>query len=106
MTRQDIKGIQNHPNQKGLASYAFNAPNGEWVGKLDDRAWGKSQNLFCYFTDMTTGTGHRLSVFNQKGYRPYKDGPKFDHEPLGQTYKITTESTDEGLPKFLKAELL
>lgn len=40
-----IEGIQ-YRKHDGLEDYQFNAPIGEWSGRLDDRAWGKSSNLF------------------------------------------------------------
>jgi len=80
------------------------APNGEWVGRLDDRAWGDRCNLFCYFSDVATGQTIRLSVFSSNSYRPYQRGPAFDEEAIGGVFRIRTSPSKNGLPKFLSAE--
>lgn len=97
-----IEGIQ-YRKHDGLEDYQFNAPIGEWSGRLDDRAWGKSSNLFLYFTDVATGEKYRLSVFSRGGYSPYQGEVNFREEPLGGVYIITTDHSKNGLPKFMKA---
>lgn len=105
--RQDIKGFGNHPELMKLREYGADAPDGTWTARLDDMAWGKSQNLFCYFTEVATGKKYRLSVFNSKKYQPTKEGPSFDEEPVGGTFEITTaKSARSGLPSFLSARKL
>lgn len=106
MTRQEIKGLFNHPSFEVLKTYLPKAPDGEWVGRLDDRAWGKSANLYCYFTDVATGERRCISVFSNQRYQPYKSGPAFDQIELGGQYRIVTETGRTGFPKFLKAELV
>ena len=98
----EIKGL-NYRDTASLKEYGFDAPEGTWEGVLDDHAWGKSSNLFLYFTNVSTGTKHRLSVFSRSQYQPYQNGPNFKHEELGGKYEITTEISSNGLPKFLKA---
>ncbi len=102
--RPQIYALINHPSDL-LGAYGNNAPDGSWTGRLDDRAWGKSANLLCYFTDTGTGEQHRLSVFFDKEYRPAKGGPAMDEEPLGQVFRITTKPGRTGLPRFMTAEL-
>lgn len=88
------------------AQYAPVAPEGLWIGRLDDLAWGKSSNLFCFFTDEATGQKHRLSVFHRQDYRPYQTGPEFDKEERGRRFEIRTDPGREGLPKFFSARRL
>lgn len=82
----------------------MDAPDGEWVGRLDDRAWGRSTNLFCYFTDLATGKGYRLSVFHANSYRPYQSGPALDRVALGDVFNIKSGYSRNGLPKLLKVD--
>ena len=105
--RQDIKGFNDHhPHKEALSEYAMDAPEGKWIGRLDDLAWGKSHNLFCFFTDTAMGKKYRLSTFSQKKYAPAKEGPVFDEEPRGGTFEITTGKSKTGLPTFLTAQKL
>lgn len=76
--RQGIKGLNNHPDFMQLREYAMDTPDGAWTGRQDDRAWGKSSNLFCYFTDTTTGQKFCLSVSSRTAYKPTGDGPAFE----------------------------
>jgi hypothetical protein len=98
-----IHGLLSHPSNH-LGAYRTNAPDGEWTGRLDDRAWGKSGNLFCYFTDIVSAEGYRLSVFFDKEYRPANGGPAMDLEPLGRMFRITTRQGKKGLSRFVTAE--
>lgn len=101
--RQEIKGFDSYANP-ALRDYAMDAPEGQWTGRLDDLAWGKSSNLFCLFTDIATGNKYRLSVFNEKSYKPSKEGPSFDQEPRGGLFEITTGKSKKGFPTFLIAK--
>lgn len=101
--RQSIQNFNNHPQPERLKEYVMDAPDGTWTARLDDHAWGKSQNLFVFFTEAATGNKYRLSVFHNKQYKPSKEGPAFDEEPLGGTYEITTGKSKSGLPSFLAA---
>lgn len=106
-TRQEIKGIQGHPQQERFCEYVTGAPEGAWTGRLDYLAWGVSSNLFCYFTNEGTGHKYRLSVFHRQGYKPYQEGPAFDEEEPGGRFEIrTAPSRASGLPKFLSARKL
>lgn len=104
--RQDIPGFGSHPDIIKLREYAMEAPEGTWTGRLDFHAWGKSLNLFCYFTELASGKKYRLSVFHNKEYHPSKEGPAFDEEPAGSTFEITTGKSKSGLPSFLSARKL
>ncbi|SOB88362.1 hypothetical protein SAMN06297144_3518 [Sphingomonas guangdongensis] len=101
--REQIYGLLDHPSDQ-LGAYRTDAPDGEWTGRLNDRAWGKSANLFCYFTDIVSAEGYRLSVFFDKEYRPANGGPAMDLEPLGRMFKITTRQGKKGLSRFITAE--
>ena len=102
--QQQIHGIQNHPDQNTLAAYSAEVPAGVWQGRLDYQAWGKSTNLFCYFTDTTSGERYRLSVFSRGSYKPYNGGPAFDQEEIGGVFEVTTALSKNGLAKFMAAE--
>lgn len=101
--RQDIKGLNNHPQPDKLKEYVMDAPEGTWTGRLDDQAWGKSQNLFVFFTEAASGKKYRLSVFHNKAYKPSKEGPAFDEEPVGGTFEISTAKSKSGLPSLISA---
>lgn len=103
--KPEIKGIA-HINKEVLNNYMYDAPEGDWVGRLEFRAWGKSKNLFLFFTDVRTQKKFRLSVFHTQNYRPYNSDTKFRYEPLGRLYKITTKKSAKGLPKFMSAEIM
>jgi hypothetical protein len=103
--RAIIRGLLDHPSDQ-LGTYRVDAPNGDWTGRLDDRAWGKSANLFCYFTDTVTAERYRLSLFFDKEYRPAKGGSAMDLEPLGTVFRITTRRGKKGLSQFVAAEPL
>jgi len=36
-------------------AWEIGCPEGTWTGRLDQKAWGKSQNLTRYFSDEATG---------------------------------------------------
>ena len=104
--RQNITGIQNHPHSEKLSEYSMEVPENAWIGRLDDLAWGKSSNLFCFLTEISTGNKYRLSVFSQQNYKPSKEGPAFDEEPCGGIFEIKTEKSKKGFPKFMSAKKL
>lgn len=98
-----IYGLRDHPSNQ-LSTYRADAPSGVWTGRLDDRAWGKSANLFCYFTDIVSADSYRLSVFFDKEYRPANGGPAMDQEPLGRVFRITTRQGKKGFSRLVTAE--
>jgi hypothetical protein len=105
--RQQITGLDAHPDKDALREYEGQAPDGLWTGRLDYLAWGRASNLLCYFTDEATGLKHRLSVFSRQSYKPYQGGPTFDEEAPGGRFEITTENGQKSdLPKFLSARTL
>ncbi len=65
--RQRIHGVQDHPEYETLKTYDGDVAEGLYRVRLDYHAWGKSTNLFCYFTDLTTDSRFRLSVFHRGG---------------------------------------
>ncbi len=104
---EKIYGLVQHPAREMLdQEYSPIVPSGEFSVAFDDRAWGKSTNLFCYFTDLTSGQKYRLSVFARQNYRPYDNGVSFRDAPFGSRYKITINESKNGLPKFLTAIIL
>ncbi len=98
-----IVHFRNHPEADSLRDYTDDPPDGAWSGRLDYLAWGKSSNLFCYFTDEKTGGRYRLAVFSSQGYKPYEHGPAFNEEEPGQCYEISTSTSHTGLTKFMAA---
>ncbi len=105
--RQQITGLDAHPDKESLREYAGETPEGLWTGRLDYLAWGRSSNLLCYFTDEATGLKHRLSVFSRQLYKPYQGEVEFDEEAPGGRFEIATEkSARSDLPKFLAARKL
>lgn len=87
-------------------AYTFNAPIGEWTAQLDYKSWGKSTNLFLYFTDIETGLKYRLSVFSRNRYCPYENKLNFKHEPIDQIYYLRTGKNKKGFPTLLRAVLV
>lgn len=102
--RQRIHGVKDHPEETSLKEYSPDVPEGTYTVQLDYHAWGKSTNLFCYFTDTGTGAKYRLSVFSRSNYQPYNGDIAFDQEEVGGVFEITTALSKNGLPKFLSAQ--
>ncbi|MCH2216874.1 MAG: hypothetical protein MK076_02155 [Flavobacteriales bacterium] len=100
LVKQNIPGLQNHPDRESLKTYSFEVPEGEWTGKLDALAWGKSSNLLCYFTDLQDNQKYCLSTYSNNEYKPKLSDIKFDYEELGTVYKITTGLTNTGRSRF------
>jgi hypothetical protein len=105
---EGISGFKSHPERDRLFEYSFEGiPTCcPWIGRLDFMAWGKSTNLFCYFTDEATGGKYVLSTFASNQYKPYLDGPGFKHEALGGRYEIKTSLSKNGMTKFDSARRL
>lgn len=102
-----IYGLVQHPAREKLdQEYSPVVLSGEYSVAFNDRAWGKSTNLFCYFTDLNNGQKYRLSVFARQNYRPYDNGVFFRDAPFGSRYKITIDESKNGLPKFVAAVIL
>ena len=53
---------------------------------------------------MATGDKYRLSVFSRQNYQPFQGNVSFREEALGGEYRIETQPSGQGLPKFLKAD--
>jgi hypothetical protein len=87
---------------------------GELEATLDMKAWGKSMNLFCYFTS-ADGFMFRLSAFRankgpgkDKWYTPHDgmlDMSNPDIQP-GQTFLLTSSLNSKGNPRWDSAKLL
>jgi hypothetical protein len=74
---------------------------------LDFLEWGKSANLFCFFTNIETQKKYRLSVWFNNGYKPRKGNVSFKDAELGKIYRIEIKDGENGkLPTFVDAELL
>jgi hypothetical protein len=86
------------------AAYAVDCPAATWRGRLDFRVWGKSTNLFLYFTDLDTEQKWRLSVWQRDLYRPRKDGPDFNKDVAeGDAFEIVTSHGKTGSPYLVSA---
>lgn len=79
-------------------------PEGTWIGRLDQKVWGKSSNLILHFSEQATGQKIELSVFSRNRYRPGDNGHDFmnDAKP-GDTFEITTKRTKSGNPDLISA---
>jgi hypothetical protein len=86
--------------------YDFGCPDGEWIGRLEAKQWGKNKNLVLYFTDQTNGTHWWFSVFWRDAYRARDGQLNFKDEEEGSRYKMNTRTNDEGRPVFLGATKL
>lgn len=106
MPKQPISTYRSHPAYDTFIDYAFDAPDGTWIGRLDHVAYGKTHNLLCFFTDDATGKKYRLSTFWSNKFRPYSEGPSFNEEVPGGRYEIRTVISKNSLPKFDYARLL
>ena len=106
MPKHAISGFKIHPQAEALRDYSMDVPPERWVGRLDHVAWGKAHNLLCHFTEEATGQKYRLSTFWNSGYKPYRDGPAFNEEPLGGRYEIRTSRSKNGMAKFDSARRL
>ena len=104
--RQKIYGFKDHPEFEVLKDYASDIDEGTYNVRLDYHAWGKSTNLFCYFTDTNSGQKLRLSVFSRSDYKPYNSDVAFDQEEVGGVFEITTSISKNGFPKFMTAQKL
>jgi len=110
MPRQMIRGWLDNPDELELWEYSPDLPEGEWLAELVWLAWGKSRNLFCYFTNLETNKRYRLSVFAMlwpnadKSYRAQKGGPPMDEQPLGSRFRLTTGKNSRGSPALFLAE--
>ncbi len=87
--------------------WAFGCPDGTWTGRLDQKAWGHSQNLMLYFSNTETGEKFWFSVFSRNRYRPRDDSHDFqnDAEP-GDLFTLTTKKTKSGNPDLTSARKL
>jgi hypothetical protein len=77
MTKTSLSSLRPRPERERLFDYLLDAPEGAWIGRLDFLAWGKSQNILCYFTDEATGAKYRLSTFWNRNFAPQREGPCF-----------------------------
>src|ERR1019366_7630826 len=87
-------------------AYDFACPDGEWIGRLDLKQWGKNKNLTLYFTDETALGRYWFSVFWREGYRARDGQVAFRDEEVGTRYKMNTRLNDGGRPVFLGATKL
>ena len=86
--------------------YELGCPDGEWVGRLDDKQWGQNMNLILYFTDEGSGNRHWFSVFSHNDYRARDGQVSFRDEEAGSRYKMNTRINEKGKPVFLGATKL
>ena len=93
-------------HQTLIESYNSSPPSGVLRCKLDILLWGKSTNLFCFFTNLENNEKYRLSVFFNTDYTPRKGLVSFKTAELGTNYYITVKESKAGkLPTFVKAEI-
>jgi len=83
--------------------YQFGCPEGAWIGRFDDKQWGKNKNLILNFTDETSGGKFWFSVFAVEAYRARDGQVDFKNEETGGRYKMNTRLNEKGNPVFLGA---
>lgn len=93
-----------------MDDYSANAPLGEWAAILDTKAWGKSECLHCFFTEIGTGKKYRLTAFRPdnavNAYRPKDKGIDFSEKNIdGRKYRLVTGMNTQGTKSvWLSAE--
>jgi hypothetical protein len=75
MTKTSLSSLRAHPERERLFDYLPDAPEGAWIGRLDFLAWGKSQNILCYFMDEASGSKYRLSTFWNRNFASAEGRP-------------------------------
>ena len=96
--------ILGHKNLSNWNDYAFDCPEGQWTGRLEQLAWGKSTNLILCFADMETGKQYRLSVFSGTRYKPRDGSHDFKNDAApGDVFELTTNKTKNGNPDLKSA---
>lgn len=94
----------------GLHEYQVLTEVGEFIGTLDYKKWGKSINLWCFFT-LDDGKKIKLSCFRSRdGKKIYsaKD-EKYDFSVVGNEgnkFKLTIKQTSKDTVAFVAAELI
>jgi hypothetical protein len=84
--------------------WIFGCPEGEWTGRLDQKAWGKSRNLMLYFTDTASGAKYWFSVFHREQYKSRDGGQDFQNDAeAGDVFALTTGKTKTGNPSLQSA---
>ena len=86
--------------------YEFSCPEGEWIGRLDVKQWGRDKNLTLYFTNESAGGRYWFSVFHREDYRARDGQIAFRDEEPGTRYTMNTRRNREGKPVFLGATRL
>jgi hypothetical protein len=96
--------ILGHQHISNWNDYEFDCPEGKWMGRLEQLAWGKSTNLILYFADTATDRRYRLSVFAGSQYKPRDGSHDFRHDAQpGDLFELTTKKTKNGNPDLTSA---
>ena len=86
--------------------YVFGTKPGTYIVTLDDRQWGQSRNLRCYFST-DDNLKFYLSVFSNNDYQPFNGGPNFKTEAaIGDGFEISVGRSKAGAATFLTAKPL
>ncbi len=85
-------------------AYSLDCPQGEWVGRLEKKAWA-NRSLVLYFCEHGTGNKYRFSIFSDRGYRAQDgSGPNFKTDvQAGDLVALTMGKTTTGHAKLLSA---
>jgi hypothetical protein len=87
--------------------YIIYPKTGTYKCQLDFTVWGKSGNLFCFFTNIETGEMYRLSVWFNQNYKPRKGEVSFKDANPETLYIIEIKAGKKGrLPTFVSAKLI
>ncbi len=88
-------------------------PEGEWLGILEAKQWGKCHNIFCFFT-ADSGEHYMLCAFmTHKGvgkgswYTPQDGGLDLSGSTIqpGQKFMLITSTNAKGNPLWKRAIL-
>ncbi len=83
-------------------------PEGEWIGVLLAKAWGRSVNQICFFENISTGQIHACTAFKTPAGYSAKSGNVDFSEPgiEGKTYFMETGKNRKGNPVWNHAREL
>lgn len=91
-----------------LSQYADKVSEGEYAVRLDQKAWGKSMSLWCFFTVIDTEEKIAINCFRTKGvYGPRDQSIDFSITGNeGSTYKIKVAVSSKGYMNLSSAEIM
>lgn len=96
------------PEGIDIFAYSWDIPQGEMIARFDGQQWGKSSNLYCYFTEDVTGEQYVLSAFRNDdetgAYGPRDRQTDFRNMLPGQLFRLYIGETRTGRTRWETAE--